>query len=169
MINTRTVQLADGSIEVVRILDDHLLKGWQPNNPLAFEKSILWLSPIESLDFVRVGHVRRAQSRRGPLVCSHSDVVLLGYSKLTCDAPVDPATKAYRRRLFYLRENDFLLNMNEFPDGAIDPQTILPGASGSPPNLQEIERGYPWWRCRGATAAQPTAAVLAAAAKPAAV
>ena len=147
MINTRRVARPDGGEEIVRILDDHLLTQWQPDNPLAFEKSIVWLRPLETLDFVRVAMIRNAKSRRGPLLCS-AEVTILGYSKLTLDAPFDPQTKAYTRRLFYLSQSDFELNMNQFPPGSIDPQTILPGASGTAPNLQEVERGYPWWLCR---------------------
>ncbi|MDP6556854.1 MAG: hypothetical protein QGF59_06380 [Pirellulaceae bacterium] len=43
MINTRRVSRPDGGEEIVRILDDHLLHQWQRENPLAFEKSIVWL------------------------------------------------------------------------------------------------------------------------------
>ena len=124
------------------------LKAWQRENPLAFEESILWLSPLKTLDFVRVLEVRHARSRRGPLAVASSSLVLMGYSRLTADAPFDPETMAYHRRVFYLKEEDFQRNMNDFPAGALDPQTILPGVPGSTPNLQQVERGYPWWRCR---------------------
>ena len=147
MINTRRISRPDGGEEIVRILDDHLLHQWQRENPLAFEKSIVWQRPLETLDFVRVAMIRNAKSRRGPLLCS-TDVTILGYAKLTPDAPFDPQTKSYTRRLFYLSESDFELNMNQFPAGSLDPQTILPGAVGTTPDLKEIERGYPWWRCR---------------------
>ncbi len=149
MINTRRVPRPDGGEEIVRILDDHLLDQWQPDNPLAFEKSIVWLRPLDTLDFVRVATIRNAKSRRGPLLSS-ANVTILGYSKLTSDAHFDPQTKAYTRRMFYLTERDFELNSNEFPEGAIDPQTILPGQPGRAPDLQEAERGYPWWQCRSA-------------------
>ncbi len=154
MINTRIVQRPDGGLEIVRILDDQLLKKWRREDPLAFEKSIVWLRPLEALDFVRVALVQNARSRRGPLLVA-GEMVLLGYSKLTSDAPLNPATQCYTRRLFYLKESDFQLNMNQFPDGAIDPQTILPGVPGQPPNLREIERGYPWWRCRAGLSSAP--------------
>ncbi len=147
MINTRHVARPDGGEEIVRILDDHLLNQWQPDNPLAFEKSIVWLRPLDTLDFVRVAIVRNAKSRRGPLLCS-ADVTILGYSKLTQDAPFDPKTKTYTRRLFYLAPSDFELNTNQFPAAAIDPVTILPGEAGRAPDLHEAERGYPWWLCR---------------------
>ena len=147
MINTRRISRPDGGEEIVRILDGQLLHQWQRENPLAFEKSIVWLRPLETLDFVRVAMIRNAKSRRGPLLCS-TDVTILGYSKLTVDAPFDPQTKAYTRRLFYLTDSDFELNMNQFPKGAIDPQTIQPGDAGTAPDLQKVERGYPWWLCR---------------------
>lgn len=148
MIKTRTFERSDGGLEIVRILDDHLLQGWQRENPLAFEESVVWLSPLKTLDFVRVLHVRNARSRRGPLMMASGSIVIMGYSRLTADAPVDPETLAYRRRLFYLQEDDFQRNMNDFPAGALDPQTIFPGVPGNAPNLLEVERGYPWWRCR---------------------
>lgn len=147
MINTRRVPRPEGGVEIIRILDGQLLHQWQRENPLAFEKSIVWLRPLETLDFVRVAMVRNAKSRRGPLLCS-ANVTILGYAKLTLDAPFDPRTKSYTRRLFYLTDGDFELNMNQFPKGALDPHTILPGEAGSPPDLRKIERGYPWWLCR---------------------
>ncbi len=147
MINTRRVPRADGGEEIVRILDDQLLNKWRRDNPLAFEKSIVWLRPLETLDFVRVAMIRTAKSRRGPLLCS-AGVTILGYAKLTLDAPFNPQTRAYSRRVFYLMENDSELNMNQFPKGALDPQTILPGVVGTAPDLEQIERGYPWWLCR---------------------
>ena len=147
MINTRTVTRGNGSREIIRILDDDVLSRWRRDNPLAFEKSIVWLQPIETLDFVRVVTIRHAKSRRGPLLVKGAGVIL-GYSKLTSDAPRDPQTNTYTRRLFYLKEDDFELNMNQFPEGAIDPQTVLPGIAGESPDLQQIERGYPWYVCR---------------------
>ena len=147
MINTRRVSRPDGGEEIVRILNDRLLHKWRRENPLAFEKSIVWLCPLETLDFVRVATIRNAKSRRGPLLCT-AGVTILGYSKLTPDAPCHPQTRAYTRRLFYLMESDFELNMNQFPAGSLDPQTILPGVAGSAPDLEKIERGYPWWLCR---------------------
>jgi hypothetical protein len=147
MMNTRVMKNRDGSQEIVRVLDDDSLGCWSPQRPLAFEKSVVWLRPLESLDFVRVALVRRARSRRGPLVADGAGVVV-GYTKLTTDAPRDPKTGAFCRRLFYLRDEDSQLNMNQFPPDAIDPRTVLPGIAGDPPNIQEVERGYPWYLCR---------------------
>jgi hypothetical protein len=147
MINTRRISRPDGREEIVRILDDRLLDKWKRDNPLAFEKSIVWLRPLETLDFVRVATIRTAKSRRGPLH-SLTGITILGYSKLTLDAPLNPQTRTYTRRIFYLTENDSELNANQFPKGALDPQTILPGVAGSAPDLAKVERGYPWWACR---------------------
>jgi hypothetical protein len=147
MINTRIVHNDDGSREIIRILDDDTLGEWSPRRPLAFEKSIVWLRPMENLDFVRVALLRSARSRRGPLLAEGAGTVV-GYSKLTTDAPRDPKTRAFTRRLFYLKDEDSQLNMNQFPPNTIDPCTVLPGIVGEPPNVEEIERGYPWYLCR---------------------
>jgi hypothetical protein len=147
MISIREIRNDDGSHEIIRILDDKSLGQWSPRRPLAFEKSIVWLRPIENLDFVRMAILRRARSRRGPLVVQAKGVVV-GYSRLTTDAPRDPKTGAFVRRLFYLKDEDSLLNMNQFPTNAINPQTVLPGVIGEPPRAEDIDRGYPWYLCR---------------------
>jgi hypothetical protein len=159
MTKTRSIPLPDGGEEIVRILDDQLLNTWRRDNPLAFEKSIVWLQPLDTLDFVRVATIRTAKSRRGPLRCS-AGIRILGYSKLTPDAPFNPQTKAYTRRVFYLTDSDSELNLNQFPKGALDPQTILPGVAGTAPSREQSERGYPWWLRRDGrqSDAQPSAA-----------
>ena len=145
MITTRTACRADGTSEIIRVIDDNVLKRWSPKNPLAFEQSIVWLQPIDGLDFVRVAIVRMAKSRRGPLSCSGRDIAV-GYSKLTVDALRDPATGFYVRRLFYLRERDSQINMNQIPPRAIDPRSLLPGLDGQAPRADH--RGYPQYLCR---------------------
>jgi hypothetical protein len=137
-------------LEIVRILNDDMLGHWSPNGPLAFEKSIVWLQPLSELDFVRTAYVRNAQSRRGPLIVRGVGMVL-GYSKLTADAPRDSATKNFTRRLFYLTEDDLQLNLNQIPPGVYDPMTILPGETGSAPVVKD-DRGYPAWVGRSDTA-----------------
>jgi hypothetical protein len=144
---TRKVNRQDGSIEIVRILNDDMLGHWSPNGPLAFEKSILWLQPIKELDFVRVGWVRNAQSRRGPLYVRGVGM-MLGYAKLTTDAPRDSNTKSFTRRLFYLTEDDLQLNANQIPAGVYCPHSILPGVTGTAPAMKDIDRGYPAWIVR---------------------
>jgi hypothetical protein len=154
---TRQVNRQDGSVEIVRILNDDMLGHWSPNGPLAFEKSILWLQPIQDLDFVRVGWVRNAQSRRGPLYVRGVGM-MLGYAKLTTDAPRDSNTMSFSRRLFYLTEDDLQLNANQIPPGAYSPHTILPGVMGTAPALKDLDRGYPAWIGRSSDVTPPVSA-----------
>jgi hypothetical protein len=162
MVSTRNVRRADGALEIQRILNGRSLGSWTEQDPLAFEKSVVWLQPLDSLDFVRVAVIDHAHSRRGPLSCPN--MIVLGYTKLTSDAPRNSATGAYRRRLFYLRPADSRLNLNETPEGAIDPRTILPGAAGSPPAAVEFERAYPSHLRKGFRANRPTGEVVSQAA-----
>lgn len=147
MFKTHTLPRADGGMEILRILDDSLLGRWSPDDPVSYEKSIVWLQSLDGLDFVRVAFIKNAKSRRGALVLN-GDLMVLGYAKLTDDAPVHPATHRYTRRIFYLKDEDSLLNMNQFPPGSIDPHTILPGVYGEPPRVEQVERGYPWYVSR---------------------
>lgn len=140
----RRQQNADGSLEVIRVLNDVSLDEWSRQDPLSFEKSIVWLYPIDEVDFVRVATIRTATSRRGPLYVSGVGMVV-GYSKLTVDAPRRAATNTFQRRLFYLTEDDLQLNLNQVPPGVFDPKTILPGVRGTGPCRGDIDRGYPWW------------------------
>lgn len=134
-------------MEILRILDDSLLGRWDESDPVSYEKSIVWRQPLDGLDFVRVAFVRNAKSRRAPLALS-GDLLVLGYSKLTDDAPINRETQRYTRRIFYLKDDDSLLNMNQFPSGSIDPRTILPSIAGEPPKVEQVERGYPWYVSR---------------------
>jgi hypothetical protein len=159
MLKTRTIPRRDGGAEIIRILDDSLLGRWTPDDPVSYEQSIIWLQPLEGLDFVRVAFVRNAKSRRGSLVIRGASMIL-GYAKLTEDAPVDPETRRYTRRVFYLKEEDSQLNMNQFPAGSIDPRTILPSIHGAAPQVEQVERGYPWYVSRAelglSTTSMPT-------------
>ncbi len=143
MLKIRTTVREDGGLEVFRILDDSILSRWSPADPLSYEQSIVWLESLDGLDFVRVSFVRNAKSRRSPLTLCGARMIL-GYSKLTEDAPVNRETGSYTRRIFYLQKEDSLLNMNQFPDGSLDPRTILPGVYGEPPREADVEHGYPW-------------------------
>ncbi len=154
LYETREVNHPDGSLEIVRILNDNMLGHWSPKRPLAFEKSIYWLQPISDLDFVRIAWVRNAQSRRGSLYVRDVGMVV-GYAKLTADAPRDANTKNFTRRLFYLTEDDLLLNLNQIPDGVYDPKTIIPGVMGDEPVRQGLDRGYPAWVGQSNHAAPP--------------
>lgn len=144
MLKLRTVPRDDGGMEILRILDDSVLGRWSPDDPLSYEQSIVWLQPLDGLDFVRVAFSRQAKSRRGPLAVGGTGMIL-GYAKLTEDAPVDRETGCYTRRIFYLKEEDSQLNMNQFPKGSIDPRSVLPSVAGEPPREEEVERGYPWY------------------------
>lgn len=139
MVKTKTIQLRDGRHEIVRVLSStdltqHVVES--PADSLAFEKSIVWLEDITSLPFVRSVHVRCARSRRGRLRVNSGERVV-GYSKLQADAPRDPQTARYTRRLFYLKETDLLLPGLP-PRNAVDPRTILPGISGEPPGEMNL-------------------------------
>jgi hypothetical protein len=159
MLKLRTVPRDDGGMEILRILDDSVLGRWTPDDPLSYEQSIVWLQPLDGLDFVRVAYIRNAKSRRGPLAVGGTGMIL-GYAKLTEDAPVNRETGRYTRRLFYLKEEDSQLNMNQFPAGSIDPRSVLPSVFGEPPREEDVERGYPWYISRSglglSTASQPT-------------
>ena len=159
MVKVRTVRLRDGRYELVRLLSNDDLAGWSKADPLAYEKSIVWLEDIESLRYVRAVQVRCAKSRRGPLRLNSGERVV-GYSKLLPNAPRDPQTDRYTRRLFYLKPCDIetehgwiLLThgvgaMRRYCIGAMlldlnDPSRVL-AASKEPllcPNEQERE-GY---------------------------
>ncbi|MDP7015261.1 MAG: DUF6009 family protein [Pirellulaceae bacterium] len=144
MINTRTISHHDGRQEVVRVINETSLESWDCQDPFAFEQSIVWNEDVSNLDFVRVALVKNARSRRGRIRLDHRGIsTVLGYSKLTVDAPLDPSTGGYSRRVFFLKEEDERLNMNAIPHNAIDPQTILPGRAGAPPKADE--GGYPYY------------------------
>jgi hypothetical protein len=142
MVTTRLLNRINGSTEIVLQRGSGAPRQDVNDNPLAFEHSVLWLQPLAGLDFVRVAIVKHAKHAKGPLLCEPPHL-LLGYSRLTPDAPRHPATGGYMRRLFYLREEDCQLNMNQFPEGALDPRTIMPGFPGRAPSIGEWERGYP--------------------------
>ena len=147
MLKTHTLPRADGGMEILRILDDSVLGRWTPDDPLSYEKSIVWRQSLDGLDFVRVAFIKNAKSRRGALVLN-GDLMVLGYAKLTEDAPINTETQRYTRRIFYLKDEDSLLNMNQFPAGSIDPRTVLPSVPGEPPKIEQVERGYPWYVSR---------------------
>lgn len=132
MVKTRTVHRPDGQLEVFRLLSPDDLASWSNDEPLAYEKSIVWLEDISALRFVRVAEVHGAKSRRGRLHLSGSQR-LVGYAKLMPDAPRDPSTKGYTRRLFYLRTADVAAGETT-PDRAVDPKTVLPGVRGQSPH-----------------------------------
>ena len=131
-MKTRIRKLAGGGQELIRLLSLDVLDHWSVDDPLSFEKSIVWLEDIEPLAFVRSKIVRSTHSRRGPLHIEGARVV--GYSKLTPDAPRDPQTRGYVRRVFYLRPGDeqlFDQGPERWPHSAVDPKLIVPGESNT--------------------------------------
>ena len=130
MIKTRTVRRKDGAIEVLRVLTFDGLAHSSLDDPVSFEKSIVWLEDIESLRFVREATITEAKSRRGPLHLGDIGRVL-GYSKLTADAP--NSSGCYSRRVFYLKSGDDPAAEGEirFPSNAVDPGSIVPGVVAS--------------------------------------
>ena len=133
---TRTIKYTDGRQEVVQVLDDGRLSNWSEDDPLAFEASIMWLEDASQLPFVRSKLVRNCKSRRGKLNIGGGGRIV-GYSKLTSDAPVDPVTQRYTRRVFYLRSADCESKRPITPtslDGAVDPKTVAPGKHGVKPS-----------------------------------
>jgi hypothetical protein len=138
-MKTRTVYHSDGRIELQRIMTSQSLKDWDRRHPLAYERSILWLQPIGGRDFVRVAVVRNARSRRGPLLAGNSNQVVLGYSKLTVDAPLMPGNEmCYLRRVFYVTQEDILLNeYSGLNQNCIRPESILPTVWGEQFTMSE--------------------------------
>jgi hypothetical protein len=131
-MSVRTIHHRDGRQEIVRVLSTSDLTNWKKDQPLSYEKSIMWLENIERLPFVRVLDVRCATSRRGRLLIEGGGRVI-GYSKLMADAPRDPNTRQYSRRLFFLRQDDPTDEVPATSGPIVDPRTVLPGVAGSPP------------------------------------
>ncbi len=121
--------LEDGAHEVFRLLSPDDLDTWSQGEPLSFEKSIVWLREQAELSFVRVKTVKTARSRRGPIHLG-GDFQVVGYSKLTSDAPLDPISRGYVRRVFYLKSSDVGRHSGSVVRSAIDPKSVMPGVSG---------------------------------------
>lgn len=131
-MSTKTI-VKDGHREIVLLLSPGELTTWRKDDPLSYERSVLWLEDVERLPYVRVATVRCAKSRRGPLTLRGKERVV-GYSKLMDDAPRDPHTALYTRRLFYVKDEDTSPS-GPPPSDTVDPRTVLPGAAGTPPRL----------------------------------
>ena len=140
-MKTRIRHLSDGAREVIRLISPKDLDGFDKDDPLLFEKSIVWLEDIAPLLYVRVYQVRCAKSRRGRLRLSGRERVV-GYAKLMADAPRDPRTKGYTRRLFYLNDADARC-LGPLPDRVVDPRTVFPGIRGKPPSDRERQADSP--------------------------
>jgi hypothetical protein len=132
-MKTRRIQHQDGRTEIVRVLSTEDLVAWSDDDPLAYEKSIVWLEDITKLGYVRVVRVCCAKSRRGPLELNSGERVV-GYAKLMPDAPRDTKTQRFARRLFYLKDLDRSGMNDKIPVTAVDPRSILPGIAGEIPS-----------------------------------
>lgn len=132
-MKTRRIRHQDGRMEIVRVLSTEDLIAWSDEDPLAYEKSIVWLEDVKELDYVRVVQVSCAKSRRGPLAVNSGERVI-GYAKLMPDAPRDSKTQRFARRLFYLKDADRTDTSRSVPKAAVDPRTVLPGVSGDSPS-----------------------------------
>lgn len=128
-MKTRIRELKDGAQEIIRLLSPDEMEAWSKDDPLSYEKSIVWLSDASKLPFVRVKTVCAALSRRGPIYLGEGAHVV-GYSKLTPNAPRNPESNGYVRRVFYLRSSDTPHSPIDIPASAVDPKSILPGAVG---------------------------------------
>jgi hypothetical protein len=129
-MKTRIRILDDGAREIIRLISPGELEGYAKDDPLLYEKSIVWLEDAESLPFVRVKVVRTALSRRGHISFGNGARVV-GYAKLTPNAPRCPETSGYVRRVFYLKADDPTDLESPVPTSAYDPRSILPGRKGT--------------------------------------
>lgn len=132
-MKTRRIKHQDGRLEIIRVLSTEDLVAWSDEDPLAYEKSIVWLEDIKALAYVRVVQVRCATSRRGPLVLNSGERVV-GYAKLMPDAPRDTKTRRFARRLFYLKESDSEKPTTPLPATAVSPRSVMPGVPGETPS-----------------------------------
>ncbi len=125
MVKVRTKHHEDGRVELIRILTPD--ESWSAEDPLAYESSIVWMVEIDSLPFVREAIAEGVKSRTAKLRASGVGQ-MVGYAKLTPDAPADVKTGGFQRRFFYIKEKD--LAGDRIPRTAVDPRSILPGVPG---------------------------------------
>jgi len=128
---THTIQHDDGSVEIVRVIDEDVLSEWIAWNPLAYEASIVWLDDVQALDFVRAQFIDYCTHRRNKLI-PESKGRILGYSRLTVDARKNPNTGYFTRRVFYLwNDEDGRVKRGEAPPiGTVAPRSLLPSKFG---------------------------------------
>jgi len=128
MLETRNILHSDGRLEIRRVISADNLDEWNQENPLAFERSIVWIRPVLDLPFVRAAFVKNARSRRGPLLTANEDQIVVGYSKLTADAPIQGLDYLYyQRRVFYLTSHDLQGSSDvRTSTNCMQPSTIVP-------------------------------------------
>ena len=137
-LETRTIEHGDGRVEIARIIDRENLEGWSKDHPLAFEESVIWLEPVAHMPFVRVALIANSRSRRGRLDLEGERRRVVGYVKLTPDAPRFGGDRYYRRRIFYVKDmdpisRDELARASTVPLGAVVPRTVFPTLWGVAP------------------------------------
>ncbi|MFL2870964.1 MAG: DUF6009 family protein [Pirellulaceae bacterium] len=140
MLDLKTRFFDDGRIEIKRVFDSNNLGDWDHRNPLAYEQSIMWMQNIHNFPFIRSTMARNARSRRGPLLSSGSRQLVIGYARLTADAPRNGHLgQYYLRRVFYLTAHDLTDPNSVRPDTAcLDPATIMPTIHGEIYRMADI-------------------------------
>ena len=128
-MKTQLRYLKDGAVEVLRLFSPDELEGYEKDDPLLYEKSIVWLEDQRAFPFLRVKVIRMARSRRGPIYLGEGGRVV-GYSKLTPNAPRCGQANGYVRRVFYLTTEDLADLSGPVPPAACDPKSLLPGIPG---------------------------------------
>ena len=132
VVKTKNILHDDGRLEIRRVISADNLVDWTQDNPLAFERSIVWIRPVLDLAYVRAAFVKNARSRRGPLLTADESQIVVGYSKLTADAPMQGIDYLYyQRRVFYLTLQDLkgAADVNASAN-CMKPSTILPTVWG---------------------------------------
>lgn len=100
---------------------------------IAHESEIVWLEPIDELDYVRQS-LDRLQSRRGRPPY-HRDGRMVGYATLSGTAKASRVSGTFLRRVFWLLPHDRDQQphgsyASSSPSEAIDPRTLAPGVTG---------------------------------------
>jgi hypothetical protein len=100
---------------------------------LAHEERVVWLEDTEPLDYVRQT-LDRSPRRRSQLRHTR-DGRMVGFAVLGADAPPDPCSGLFRRRVFFLLPHDRDscpdgLYRDAAPEEAVDPRTVIAGGPG---------------------------------------
>ncbi|WP_318212283.1 MULTISPECIES: DUF6009 family protein [unclassified Streptomyces] len=113
------------------------------NDELTHEHDIVWLEPVDTLDYVRQS-LDRLPTRRGRPPY-HRDGRMIGYATLTPQAKPSRASGTFLRRVFWLTPND----RDTTPDGlytkctpaeAVDPRTVSAREKGRKTPRSEGDR-----------------------------
>lgn len=150
----RRITYTDGRQEILRV-DESTAE--TVSGPLSQEISILWLEDIAPFPYVRVVVSRSCKNQRGKLQAASAGRVI-GFSRLRSDAPPDPATGCFTRRVFYLRDVDLdgtQAASGKLPRGALDPRTIAPGLPGTPAAELPSTKQAPATRLKPAKSVDP--------------